>query len=318
MNIDELKASLDQLSLKMTDNTASKLADELNSLVESSGKKFRPGLLFLTGKLFGLDSKDLTPFARAVELTHLASLIHDDVIDGSDTRRNSPTLNSLHNNTTSILAGDYVLATVMKELALTYKQEILIDLTIAIQDLADGEWLQYTLKHQDLVAKSELREIAIKKTGSLIRWCLTTPGKLAAFEEISVLSDIGERIGLIFQMADDIIDSTATSGKPAFLDIMNGQINFVTEKLCELYPELKTGIYTLRRDHTAAIPWSSQQYFNAIKKVDEDINAEKEVILSNLTRICELNNKTDLLPLFELMIYKIQSNYESVLSGPQT
>ncbi|MFA7612890.1 MAG: polyprenyl synthetase family protein [Candidatus Caldatribacteriota bacterium] len=315
--MDELKASLDQLSLKMTEKTSSKLADELNSLVESSGKKFRPGLLYLIGQLFNLEIKDLTPFARAVELTHLASLIHDDVIDGSDTRRNSPTLNALHNNTTSILAGDYVLATIMKELALTYKQDILIDLTVAIQDLADGEWLQYTLKKKDFVTKKELREIAIKKTGSLIRWCLTTPGKLAGFDNIPMLSDIGERIGLIFQMADDIVDSTVTSGKPAFLDILNGQINFVTEKLCLIYPELKERVYQLRRDPQAPIPWTAEQYFHAIQKVDEDINAEKEIILNNLKQICEQKDKVELMPLFELMVYKIQSNYESVLNGPE-
>lgn len=313
MNFDELKASLAELSLKMTDKTSSQLADELNTLVESSGKKFRPGLLYLIGHLFGLEIKELAPFARSVELTHLASLIHDDVIDGSNTRRNSPTLNALHNNTTSILAGDYVLATVMKELALTYKQEILIDLTIAIQDLADGEWLQYSLKEKDDVAVSDLREIAIKKTGSLIRWCLTTPGKLAAYEDISVLADTGERIGLIFQMADDIVDATQTSGKPAFLDILNGQINFVTHKLCELYPELKASVYNLRRSPDATIPWSKDQYFKAIQEVHYDINSERAVVINNLKRICEERDENELLPLFELMIYKIQSNYESLL-----
>ena len=315
MNMEELKTSLDELSLKMIDKTSSQLSQELNSLVESSGKKFRPGLLFLTGTLLGLDIKDLRPFARAVELTHLASLIHDDVIDGSDTRRNTPTLNSLHNNTTSILAGDYVLATIMKELALTYKQEILIDLTIAIQDLADGEWLQYTLKKKDFVEKSELQEIAIKKTGSLIRWCMTTPGKLAGYADINVLAEVGEKIGLIFQMADDIVDAMETSGKPAFLDILNGQINFVTQKLCDIHPELKDGVYKLRRDSNAELPWTKEQYFNAIKKVDEDINKEREVILGHLSRICEEKNQNELLPFFEMMIHKIQSNYHGMLNG---
>lgn len=315
MNMDELKASLEELSLKMNEKTSSKLADELNALVEASGKKFRPGLLYLMGNLFGLEIKALAPFARSIELTHLASLIHDDVIDGSNTRRNSPTLNALHNNTTSILAGDYVLATIMKELALTYKQDILIDLTIAIQDLADGEWLQYALKQKDTVQLSELREIAIKKTGSLIRWCLTTPAKLASYNDVPVLADTGERIGLIFQMADDIVDATHTSGKPAFLDILNGQINFVTQKLMVIYPELQEGIYHLRRNPEAPLPWSQDQYFKAIQEVHEDINAEKTVIMNNLTAICEERKMTELLPLFELMIYKIQSNYESVLHG---
>lgn len=315
MNMEELKAGLEELSLNMTDKTSSQLADELNNLVASSGKKFRPGLLFLTGSILGLDIKTLGPFARAVELTHLASLIHDDVIDGSDTRRNTPTLNSLHNNTTSILAGDYVLATVMKELALTYKQDILIDLTIAIQDLADGEWLQYMLKQQDFVQKAQLEEIAIKKTGSLIRWCLTTPGKLSSYPDIHILAEVGEKIGLIFQMADDIVDAMETSGKPAYLDILNGQINFVTQKLCDIYPELKAGVYELRENPKAALPWSKEQYFNAIKHVDQDINKEREVIMGHLKRICQEKQEDDLLPIFEMMIYKIQSNYSSMLHG---
>lgn len=86
-------------------------------------------MLFLMGHLFNLKDSVLSTYARAVELTHLASLVHDDVIDESNTRRNHPTINSLKNNTTAILAGDYLLATVMRELAQTNNNDILIDLT---------------------------------------------------------------------------------------------------------------------------------------------------------------------------------------------
>ena len=88
MNLQEFKHSLDELPLEMTRHTISGLTTELNGLVHAGGKKFRPGLLFLMGELFDLKPSELTTYARAVELTHVASLVHDDVIDQSNSRRN--------------------------------------------------------------------------------------------------------------------------------------------------------------------------------------------------------------------------------------
>lgn len=309
MELQELKVSLDGLRLEMTSQTTSHLTHELNELVRAGGKKFRPGLLFLVGELFNLKISELTTYARAIELTHLASLVHDDVIDESDKRRNQPTLNALRNNTTAILAGDYLLASVMGELAVKNNNEILIDLTRSIQDLADGEWLQYDLKRKDRVEAKDLELIAIKKTGSLIRWCCTTPAKLANYNDIKTMGIIGEKVGLIFQMADDIVDGFTLSGRPAFQDIINGQMNYVTVKLVELYPELTASVYSMKGNSTMTVPWTPEQYERAIVEVDKDINREKEKVLSAFSAICKLNGKDDLMSLFEAMINKIQSNY---------
>ncbi len=311
MELQELKVSLDGLKLEMTGTTTSNLTHELNDLVHAGGKKFRPGLLFLVGELFNLKPAELTAYARAVELTHLASLVHDDVIDESDKRRNHPTLNSLRNNTTAILAGDYLLASVMGELALKNNNEILIDLTRSIQDLADGEWLQYDLKSKERVEVQDLELIAIKKTGSLIRWCCTTPAKLAHFKDVATLGILGEKVGLIFQMADDIVDGLTVSGRPAFQDIINGQMNYVSLKLIELYPELTNAVYAIKGNAGATIPWTTTQYEAAITAVHEAINVECEKVLSTFSSLCRMNKKEELMPLFEIMINKIQSNYMS-------
>lgn len=310
MNLQELKSSLDQLPLQMTEHTISDLTHELNDLVQAGGKKFRPGLLFLMGELFGKSPDELTSYARAVELTHVASLVHDDVIDESDSRRNHPTLNHLRNNTTAILAGDYLLATIMFELAQKNNNEILIDLTKSIQDLADGEWLQYDLKKKQEVSVSDLQLISIKKTGSLIRWCCTTPAKLAGHQDIATLQDLGERIGLIFQMADDIVDGLSVGGRPAFQDIMNGQLNFVTLKLIELFPDLKASLYSFKQMPKGQTPWSLSQYSSAIRAVDKDITAEKNKVNATFGQLCEAKDKEALIPLFSAMIDKIQSNYK--------
>ena len=95
MKIHELKTNLDELHLGMSDKTISALSHEINDLVLAGGKKFRPGLMFLIGKVFNVPYSTLKTYARAAELTHLASLIHDDVIDDSDKRRNHPTLDAL-------------------------------------------------------------------------------------------------------------------------------------------------------------------------------------------------------------------------------
>lgn len=313
MKIDELKAQIDELGLEMNRATISDLSKEINELVKAGGKKFRPGLMLLVGKVFDLSYEDLKTYARAVELTHLASLIHDDVIDDSDKRRNHPTLNALRNNTTAILAGDFVLASIMGELAEANRNELLIDLTRCIQDLADGEWLQYDLKSKEHVKEVDLEQICIKKTGSLIRYCCTTPAKIAGYSDISTMTTLGERIGLIFQMADDIVDGLNQSGRPAFQDIMNGQLNYVTLKLIDLYPELKGPIYDVKNGVSRSLPWTQDQYHQAIVKVHQAIDLEKNRLVKTFKDLCQQRNHSELGDIFELTLTKIQSNYASEL-----
>ncbi len=309
MKIDELKAQIDELDLEMTRSTISDLSKEIDELVKAGGKKFRPGLMFLIGKVFNLSFEDLKTYARAVELTHLASLIHDDVIDDSDKRRNHSTLNALRNNTTAILAGDFVLSSIMGELALLNRNELLIDLTRSIQDLADGEWLQYDLKSKDHVKQEDLELICIKKTGSLIRYCCTTPAKIAGYANLDTLALLGERIGLIFQMADDIVDGFNQSGRPAFQDITNGQLNYVTLKLLELYPDLQEPIYKLKNREINKLPWSEEQYREAILEVHLEIDLEKKKLVNIFTDLCQEKNHPELVEIFEMTLSKLQSNY---------
>jgi geranylgeranyl pyrophosphate synthase len=318
MNLQELKTSLDLLPLEMTYHTISPLTHELNSLVHAGGKKFRPGLMLLMGEVFGLKGEDLQVYARAVELTHVASLVHDDVIDESDSRRNHPTLNHLRNNTTAILAGDYLLATIMFELAQAGNNEILIDLTKSIQDLADGEWLQYDLKRKIDVSVADLRLISVKKTGSLIRWCCTTPAKLAGHNDIESMRELGEKIGLIFQMADDIVDGLHHGGREPFQDLSNGQLNFVSLKLIELFPELKTTVLAFKDKTETFLPWTSEQYEKAILGVDADIRAEKARVLEIFCTLTAKTKRQDLTPLFDAMVSRIQMNYASFFETKNT
>ncbi|MBY0517949.1 MAG: polyprenyl synthetase family protein [Bacteriovoracaceae bacterium] len=229
--------------------SVSTLPKELNTLFDTSGKRFRPALVFLFGQVFGLNEQDLAPFAKAVEMTHTASLVHDDVIDEASERRSVPTLNHRFSDTQAILAGDFLLARVIGDLLKTGKVEVIQDLTDAIKDLADGEWLQAKLKSEGAATWEELEMVAKKKTGSLMLWSCTTPAKLASqsSEIVSICRDLGNDIGIYFQMLDDVNDFNPQSGKPFAADIMNGQMNFVTVKMLEINPSLKQNFEHFRK-----------------------------------------------------------------------
>ena len=150
----------------------------LNRTALAGGKKLRPALCFLMGGLLGLPLADLAPYARAAELTHSASLAHDDVIDTAMKRRNRPTLNAVASNTRAVLAGDLLLARVMVELSARGHVEIIQDLSRAVEDLVSGEWLQLEAKNVVDIERRQLEETARLKTASLIGWVCSVPTRV--------------------------------------------------------------------------------------------------------------------------------------------
>jgi hypothetical protein len=115
-------------------------------------------------------------------------------------------------------------------------------------------------------------------------------------------------------MADDIVDGFNQSGRPAFQDIINGQFNYVTLKLMELYPELESGLYNVKNGLSKSLPWTESQYNHAVNEVHLSINAEKEKLISIFTNLCKEKNQSHLVDLFEMSLNKIQSNYATQLS----
>lgn len=256
----------------------SKLPIELHTLFDSSGKRFRPALVFLFGRVYGLTAERLTPFARAVEMTHTASLVHDDVIDMAPERRKVPTLNHRFSNTQAILAGDYLLASVIHELAHTGELELIKDLTHSIKELADGEWLQAKLKSDGKATWAELETVARKKTGSLMLWSTVTAAKLAkaSAAEIEAARTIGDDIGVFFQMLDDVNDFNSQSGKPFAADLRNGQLNFVTAYMLEQKPELQVAFKQFKESGEltcrAELEQAKKFVIEASQKLEADLN----------------------------------------------
>jgi geranylgeranyl pyrophosphate synthase len=207
----------------------------------TGGKHLRSKLLSLTGKAVSLTEDQLRSLGRVVELVHNATLTHDDVIDNSHTRRNSPSIPALINNKKSVLLGDYMLARALHELSSFNNPKLTAELTLTLKDLVEGEWIQYENTNPYEITATMYETLAVKKTGSLFRWCFIAP--LVAFEPDSPLySDylqLGEQLGIIFQMSDDMIDFNKESKKSYGLDFRNNNINYVLQFVGENHPEYK-------------------------------------------------------------------------------
>src|SRR4051812_20909403 len=212
----EAAKAVAELDLSLSVRSVPEIDTLLSKTVLFRGKKFRPTLCFLMGQLFGVQVSELKPYARAAEFVHAATLAHDDVIDESLTRRNRPTLNARTSNARAVLAGDLLLARVMSELSALGEIQIIHDLSQTVEDLVHGEWLQLEARRIANISRKHLETVAKKKTASLIIWCCVTPVRLARLEDqlLDVCVQLGESLGVAFQMIDDIIDYDSKGEKP--------------------------------------------------------------------------------------------------------
>ncbi|MGF7184340.1 heptaprenyl diphosphate synthase [Desulfitispora alkaliphila] len=197
------------------------------SLLKSGGKRLRPLLVLLSGKSCGAKTQDLIAIAVAAELIHMASLVHDDIIDNSHSRRGAETINSSHGNKTAVLTGDYLFANAFRLLAEAKQYKSLSLMVKAISDMCDGEICQANSSFDLSQDESSYIDRIDKKTGKLITACCQA-GALAAnasMAEIAALSEYGRNLGIAFQIADDILDYTGSDsslGKPACNDLSQG------------------------------------------------------------------------------------------------
>jgi octaprenyl-diphosphate synthase len=202
-------------------------------LLGGGGKRLRPALLLLChGYAAGpnqASGKSAIKLAAVVELLHSATLIHDDVIDGADTRRGRPSANTRWGNHRSVLAGDWLYMQSF-QIALEERNfrvlDILIDLT---QKMVEGELIQLNKMGRMDVTEEDALRLATYKTACLFSGCARLGGVLGGLDEKDekALDDFGRYAGLAFQLVDDLLDFTASSeqlGKPVLSDLKEGKV----------------------------------------------------------------------------------------------
>ncbi len=205
------------------------LGDAILYLLSSGGKRIRPALTIAAARHYPVDDEALTSLAAAVEMLHTATLVHDDVIDGSLLRRGNPTLNARWSAGATVLAGDYIFARAAIFAAETHSVPVVQLFAETLAIICSGE-LRQMFKYYDLDQPlDEYYNRIYAKTASLFAAAAELGALLAEAPEphIRAFREYGHYLGMAFQIVDDILDFVGdeeTLGKPVGSDLRQGTI----------------------------------------------------------------------------------------------
>jgi heptaprenyl diphosphate synthase len=225
----EIAARLDRVEEELEKAVAADsdlLSATARYLLQAGGKRFRPMLVLLAGHFGDPADPRLILGSVAIELSHLATLYHDDVIDESADRRGVPSANARWDNTVAILTGDYLFA-LASEMSADLGPDVCRLLARTITVLCDGQIREVDAAGSLEQDEDGYLEVIRRKTGSLIATSCRLGGVLsdAAPEHVETLEAFGESLGLAFQLSDDIMDITSTQlelGKEPGTDMKEG------------------------------------------------------------------------------------------------
>jgi octaprenyl-diphosphate synthase len=196
-------------------------------LLQMRGKMFRPTLALLASETDGTPERRAVTLASVVELMHLASLVHDDSVDHSALRRGLPTVNSLFSHQVSVIMGDFLYSRALEALVDLADLELLRVLTAVSTQLTIGEMRQLAAVEKLAFTQAEYEMLIEAKTASLLSAACETGAICGAARHRGALKRYGARLGMAFQVADDILDYTETAsvtGKPSGLDLREHKV----------------------------------------------------------------------------------------------
>jgi octaprenyl-diphosphate synthase len=214
---------------RLTRDGVAPATDSAAHLLEAGGKRVRPLTVLLSAACFGAPSPAARDLAVAAELVHLATLLHDDVIDDGQQRRGRPTSRRLWGNAISVLAGDLLLTHALERAAKAGPALVLTDLFATLRRLVDGEVIQLRGR-----VKLDLREevyfrVVSDKTASLFAWAARAGARSAGAPDdaVKALGEFGMHMGIAFQLVDDVLDYASdpgSTGKTLFADLREGKV----------------------------------------------------------------------------------------------
>lgn len=205
------------------------LAAVVNDIVGAGGKRMRPALMLLIAQAFGHDPEPVITAAAASELLHVAGLVHDDLIDQATTRRGAPTLNSLFDDGTVILIGDYLFAQAARTAAQTGNTRVMDIFGRILAEITDGQLRELLKAHNPEQTFEDYERRVYGKTASLFAGSAEIAAVLceAPEEQIQAVRRYASDLGIAFQIVDDVLDIRETSetlGKPAGSDLRQGTV----------------------------------------------------------------------------------------------
>ncbi|MEA2102251.1 MAG: polyprenyl synthetase family protein [Thermodesulfobacteriota bacterium] len=227
--------------LKELTRSSTPLTSEIGDyILDSGGKRFRPMLVTFIGEAIGLLPEDVMPIAFTVELLHTASLLHDDVVDGTKMRRSRPTANQVFGDKQALLAGDYIFGSALELTGRLGDMRVVSRMMRVVSQMAEGELKELEYARAFHARKDVYEDIIYLKTATLFEFCTCTPGILAGLDDkrLDALETYGRSVGMCFQVVDDIINLAPFEGdnKDAYNDIAEGKSTLPLIRLFEKNP----------------------------------------------------------------------------------
>jgi len=225
-----IRDKLDEVSKTMAVIVASDLplVGQVSAhLLTMRGKLFRPTLLLLSSQVEERPKKQAITLAAALELIHLATLVHDDAVDHSALRRGMPTVNAMFSHQISVIMGDFLYSTALTHIVELGDLQALQALTRASTEMTLGEMRQLAVAHPLKFTEREYYALIRSKTASLMRTACELGALSGARRYYDALGNFGENLGMAFQIADDLLDYREvkeTTGKPSGLDLREHKV----------------------------------------------------------------------------------------------
>lgn len=224
---DDLQAT-DHLILEQLQSDVALINQIGHYIINSGGKRLRPMIVLLAARAVGYQGTEHINLAAIIEFIHTATLLHDDVVDGSDMRRSNETANEIWGNAASVLVGDFLYSRSFEMMVEIQRMEVMDILSHATNRIAEGEVLQLLNCNAPDTSEEEYREVILRKTATLFeagtRLAAVTAERPQA--ETDALAAYGLHLGVAFQMIDDALDygsSTEDIGKNVGDDLAEGK-----------------------------------------------------------------------------------------------
>src|ERR1041384_2729047 len=203
------------------------IAAASDHILQKKGKLFRPTLLLLSHQAAGAGDRRVVTLAAVVELIHLATLVHDDSVDHSALRRGLPTLNALFSHQVAVIMGDYLYSRAIIELVRLDDLEPLRVFARVTNEMTIGEMRQLEAHDKLAYGEAQYDQLIRAKTASLLSGACEVGALRGPAEYRAALARFGMRLGMAFQIADDLLDYTeaeAVTGKPSGLDLREHKV----------------------------------------------------------------------------------------------
>lgn len=214
-------------------------------IASSSGKRLRPVMVYLVSRalLSGELMQKHHSLAVSIELLHTATLVHDDIIDNSDKRRNKPTINKIWDKKTAVIAGDYLLSKSLIKLSEVENIEIIKIFANVMNDICEGE-IQQHLQSDEIIGLNEYIEKTKRKTALLFALSAKSSAIVCDVDEVKIkkAEDFGLNFGIMFQIIDDSLNFEEHDDKPFLNDLKNGIITAPTIYAIEENPEIEINL----------------------------------------------------------------------------